>query len=402
MIEIKDKIKCCGCTACANVCPKSAIIMLPDEEGFYYPVTNMELCVDCGVCNKVCPILNREKVKEHAQGYIIRHKDMDIVEQSTSGGAFTAFASYLLSQGAVVYGAGYDENMRVICKMAQSEEQLAEMRGSKFVQSQLGNTYKKIEIQLNSGLKVLFTGTPCQVSGLLNYLGGKPSNLICMDFVCRGVPSPKLWENYVKMMEKKYGSKMIGARFKHKTYGYHTTTMKVDFESGKTWYGSGRVDPMMKAFVNELASRPSCSACVFKGVGRLSDITMFDCYEFGEITGENDDDKGYTSLLIHTETGYKLLKEIADRLVIYHVDIDSLVTNNGIMVCNSAKPHKKRDEFYRLSTSMPIDMAMQKILPITVKDNVIEKAKGILYKTGLINVARKAKKKKVIEISDIH
>lgn len=399
MIQITDKTKCCGCTACYNVCPKSAIEMMSDAEGFLYPKVKADLCINCRLCEKACPVLKDMKHEEKTEGYIIRYKDEKIVEESTSGGAFTAFASYLLKAGYLVYGTGYDDDMRVICKTALKSEELQEMRGSKFVQSTLGRTFQDIKKRLQGGQKILFTGTPCQVSGLISCLGKKPENLICMDFVCRGVPSPGLWENYVSMMEKKHGSKMVGARFKHKTYGYHATTMKVDFANGKTWYGSGRVDPMMKAFVKELASRPSCSDCAFKGVERLSDITMFDCYEFESITGRADDDKGYTSLLIHTGKGEKLLKALAPELIVYQVSPKDLVTRNGIMVCNSAKPNRRRGEFYRLAQEMPIDRAMQKISPITGKDYLIENLKGFLHKTHLIKVAKKLRGKRIIEIS---
>lgn len=397
MICITEKTQCCGCTACFNICPKKAIAMKPDNEGFLYPDIDDSLCVNCGLCEKVCPMLNQKKHEEQTKGYIIRHKDEAIVNQSTSGGAFTAFASYLLNKGAVVYGAGYDDNMQVLCKAAHDVSELQEMRGSKFVQSDLGNIFSEIKRQLRMGTTVLFTGTPCQVSGLLSYLGNKPDNLICIDFVCRGVPSPGLWRNYVKMMQKKYKSKMVGARFKHKTYGYHTTTMKIDFANGKTWYGSGRIDPMMKAFVNEMSSRPSCGACKFKGIERPSDITMFDCYEFSKIMEKSDDDKGYTSLFVHTEKGQKLLEGIAEQLIVYSVDVNSLVTENGIMVCNSAKPNDKRDEFYRLAQQHPIDVAMNMINPITKKDLMIENMKGFLFKTGLIKIARKLKNAKPIE-----
>lgn len=220
-------------------------------------------------------------------------------------GGFTALAEYVLKNGGVVYGAGYDDSMRVICKKATSNDELKEMRGSKFVQSLLGNTYKDVKDELNTGKRVMYSGTPCQVEGLLCYLKEKPDNLLCVDFVCRGVPSPGLWENYVQFMERKFGSKMVGARFKHKTYGYHTTTMKIDFANGKTYYGSGRVDPYMKAFVSELASRPSCVTCKFKGLERPSDITIFDCYEYSQITGKKDDDKGYSSVFVHSDKGEK-------------------------------------------------------------------------------------------------
>lgn len=293
MIHITKKSSCCGCTACFNICPKNAISMQPDEEGFLYPVVDQEKCVDCGLCEKICPVSSKKSHEEQTDAYIIRYNNQKIVEESTSGGAFTAISSYVFENGGIVYGTGYDADMKVICKKAACMEDLKEMRGSKFVQSSLDRTFQEIKTELKTEKLILFTGTPCQVSGLIHYLGKHPENLISMDFVCRGVPSPGLWKNYVDYMEGKYHSKMIGARFKHKTYGYHTTTMKIDFQNGASYFGSGRVDPYMKAFVREMSSRPSCAECAFKGIERLSDITVFDCYEYTQITGYKDDDKGY-------------------------------------------------------------------------------------------------------------
>ena len=283
MIHITKKSSCCGCTACFNICPKNAISMQPDEEGFLYPVVDQEKCVDCGLCEKICPVSSKKSHEEQTDAYIIRYNNQKIVEESTSGGAFTAISSYVFENGGIVYGTGYDADMKVICKKAACMEDLKEMRGSKFVQSSLDRTFQEIKTELKTEKLILFTGTPCQVSGLIHYLGKHPENLISMDFVCRGVPSPGLWKNYVDYMEGKYHSKMIGARFKHKTYGYHTTTMKIDFQNGASYFGSGRVDPYMKAFVREMSSRPSCAECAFKGIERLSDITVFDCYEYTQI-----------------------------------------------------------------------------------------------------------------------
>lgn len=395
MIHIKNKVECCGCTACYNACPKSAIEMKPDKEGFLYPSIDNEKCIDCGVCERVCPINNKEIHHEQTLGYIVRNKDEQIVNDSTSGGSFTAFAQYILKNGGVVYGAGYDVDMNVVCKCATDETQIAEMRGSKFVQSSLSDTYSRIKRQLTEGTLVLFTGTPCQVSGLVSFLRTKPNNLICMDFVCRGVPSPGLWRNYLDMMQKKYNSKVVFAKFKNKTYGYHATTMKIEFENGKVWYGSGRVDPMMKSFVNEMASRPSCGACSFKGIERVSDITMFDCYEYSTITEKKDDDKGYTSIFVHSDAGRDIFEKVYDNFDVLAVEVNRLVTKNGIMVCNSAKPSKKRDEFYATVAEMDIETAMKHVSPITKKDYFIEKCKGFLHRTGLIKLAKKMKKETI-------
>lgn len=398
MIEIKEKKDCCGCTACFNICPTGAITMEADEEGFLYPAVDRQKCIGCGLCKKVCPILHSVRRMEKTEGYIIRYRDEKIVEESTSGGAFTAFASYFLDKGGIVYGAGYDSDMRVVHKAALRQEELQEMRGSKFVQSELGLTFQEIKSRLKEGKHILFTGTPCQTAGLCSFLGGKPENLLCIDFVCRGVPSPGLWKNYVSWMEQKYGSKMTGARFKHKTYGYHATTMKIDFANGRTWYGSGRVDPMMKAFVSEMASRPSCHACAFKGIERLSDITIFDCYEFSQITGKRDDDKGYSSILVHTEQGRDLLNQIKENLTVYKVEIDRLITENGIMVCHSAKESSSRALFYSLAAGHPIDEALQRTNPIRQKDYLIERMKGFVYRTGLIGLLRRVRKRHSVEI----
>ena len=398
MIEIKEKAKCCGCTACFNICPKGAISMHPDEEGLLYPLVDEEKCVGCNLCNRTCPIMHPKTKEENTQGYVIRNKNTDILFESTSGGAFTAFAEYVLQQHGVVYGAGYDRDMQVICKRATKSEQLYEMRGSKFVQSTLNNVFQDVREDLHKGLLVLYTGTPCQIAGLLSYLGEKKDNLLCIDFVCRGVPSPGLWKNYVVYMQKQYRARMVGARFKHKTYGYHTSTMKVDFENGMTYFGSGRIDPYMKAFVREMSSRPSCADCSFKGVARQSDITMFDCYEYSRVTGKADDDQGWSSLLVHSDLGRNIFEEIKASLLWTKEDVETLIGKNGVMARNSAKPHARRDEFYRLAARFPIDEAMDKIEPIVGKDMAIEKAKGFLYRTGLIKVARKMREKNCVEI----
>lgn len=175
--------------------------------------------------------------------------------------------------------------------------------------------------------------------------------------------------------------------------------MKIDFQNGTSYFGSGRVDPYMKAFVREMSSRPSCAECAFKGIERLSDITVFDCYEYTQITGYKDDDKGYTSVFVHTDKGRKVFESIKPMLIWQEQAVEKLVTKNGIMVCNSAKPHAKRNAFYEAAAEMSIDKAMQKIEPITKKDRLIEQAKSLLFKTGLIRLVRKLRKQQGVEIN---
>lgn len=395
MIQIDDKKQCCGCTACESICPQKAITMLPDEEGFFYPHVDDKECVGCGLCVKTCPIVNSYNSDTKPRGYIVRNNDKKILKDSTSGGVFTAIANFVLDKHGIVYGVGYDSGMRVTYKKAEKKSEIAEMRGSKFVQSDMTGIYKDVKQVLVAGRVVLFTGTPCQVAGLISFLRKKPDNLYCVDFICRGVASPKLWENYLHLMQEKYKSAILFVKFKNKTYGYHATTMKVDFQNGKTYKASGRTDPMMKAYVNELASRPSCAECSFKSERHISDLTMFDCYNYSLITGQKDDNKGYSSLFVNSSIGEMIIKSIENDIEMITVDYQELTKWNGVMVCKSAKPHSKRDEFYANILSMSIHEAINKVMPITKKDCFVEWSKGIINKIGLIQVLKKFKKEKI-------
>lgn len=398
MIQIKDKKNCCGCEVCCNICPTDAIQMCRDEEGFLYPTIDNNKCIDCKQCEKVCPICHEKKEDEDTVGYIVRNKNEKVLMNSTSGGLFTVVAEYVLKNNGIVYGAGYDSNMKVVYKRAIKESQIDEMRGSKFVQSLIGDTYKNVKEDLKKNRLVLFTGTPCQIYALKNYLCKEYPNLLCIDFVCRGVPSPGLWEKYIQYMQDKYHAKIVDVKFKNKTYGYHTSTMKISFANNKIYYGSGRVDPYMKAFVKEISSRPSCSSCKFKGVERISDITMFDCYNYSKITQKNDDDKGYSSILVHTDLGKAIFEEIKDKLVWSKQDIKSLIDNNGIMVMNSAKPHMRRNEFFTLLNNMSLDEALNKIEPIKKIDFFIENIKGTLYRLGVMELIKKIFKPEKVQV----
>lgn len=401
MIYIEDKTKCCGCTACASICPKKCIAMVADTEGFLYPQVNADKCIDCKLCEKICPIITPEVVSsQNPIAKIIRHVDADIVKESTSGGAFSAFATALIrNKNAIVYGAAYNKSMDV-CHCAITEEvDLKKFRGSKFVQSNLCGLFEEIRKQLIVGKTVLFTGTPCQVSGLKKFIGNKNAEqLYCIDIVCRGVPSPKLWKIYVTYMESKFHSRIIDVKFRNKTYGYKSSTMLVQFANGRIYKKSGRIDPMMRLFTREMCSRPSCSECAFKRRARVSDLTLFDCKKYSIVTDEQDDDKGYTAVLIQSEKGQEMLN-LADSFInIQNADIDKLIKYCGVMVEGKAQPNRRRDMFFSDLGKIPLDKLVQKVAPISGKDKFIEATKSILYQTGLINVARKVKKHEEISI----
>ena len=220
MINITDPKNCCGCTACESICGKNAITMKPDALGFLYPVVDLEKCVECGMCEKVCAFHENYDVTlnlPQAEAYAVRHKDMHELETSRSGGMFVAASDYVLELGGVVYGVGYKEHFRVAHKRAVTKEERNEFKGSKYVQSDLTGIFRQVKADLRAGLPVLFSGTPCQTSGLASFIGPRlRENLYLVDIVCHGVPGPYIWRDYVDYMEKKMGAPLEKVNFRDK------------------------------------------------------------------------------------------------------------------------------------------------------------------------------------------
>lgn len=400
MIEIKEnnKEKCCGCTTCMNICPVNAIEMIPDDEGFLYPIVNKEKCINCGLCEKTCPIVNKKRAEgKIEEAYALRTKNEEILKTSTSGGFFTPIANWTLKNDGVVIGVGFGDEKRVehIVITNENKERLPELRGSKYVQSYLGNIFKQAKEFLDAGKKVLFSGTPCQVQGLIKFLNKNYDNLITVDLICHGVPSPKLWKQYVEYQEKKHNSKIKKVNFRNKTYGYHSGTMKLEFDNGKKYYGSARIDYMLKSFFTEISSRPCCYDCKFKDRKHISDFTIFDSWSINRTTNDKvkDDDRGYTNIFVNSDKGKKMLKKIEQDYILYEIDIDKAIQFDGIMVENSAIPNKNRDEYYKFFKDNSIEDTIKKFIPVTGKDMIIENTKKVLYKTGLLNKIKEIKSK---------
>lgn len=393
MITITDKRNCCGCTACASICPKSAITMEADAEGFFYPKIDVLKCVNCDLCEKVCPItIPVVKNEFPPEGHIGRNKNLSVLNNSTSGGVVSAVLEYLFDDGFIAYGAIYNEEWEVVHSVARNTHEAEGFRGSKYVQSRLGETYQSIKTFLQAGQKVCFIGTPCQVAGLKKFLRIDYSGLFCMDFVCHGVPSPLVWGKYRDEMERKFMSVIQRVSFRQKTYGYHSSTMCIEFENGHVYTGSGRVDCMMKAFSTELCLRESCHHCAFKSEKHVSDLTLFDCKGYSKITGNKDDDAGYTSIIVQSEQGQSVLNSAACNLELKVGDLSSMIAADGIMVNHSIAPNKKRTEFFQLLKVHSLEESLNFVEPITRKDHIIEAAKGVLYKFGLIRIAQQMKR----------
>lgn len=393
MIKIVDKAKCCGCTSCSNVCPKQAIAMKPDEEGFLYPQVNSKLCIDCGLCDEVCPIKSGYEKFKSLEAFAARYKDETILRNSTSGGVYTALANIIINEGGIVYGAVYDKEFRVVHKRVSfPERDVSVFRGSKYVQSDLLKTFTEVKKDLKEGRKVLFSGTSCQIAGLNNFLKKQYVGLVTVEVICHGTPSPKLWKTYLDYQESKYKSKIAKVTFRNKTYGYHSGTMEIVFKNGKKYYGSNRVDYMLKSFFGEIASRPSCYECVCKGLERPADLSIYDCWHAAQLLHIKDDDKGYTNILVNTEEGRRLLKNSVGYLSLQAVDINQAIKLDGIMIEEYPYKHPYREIFYSELDKLGIKNTVSKLIGVTKKDYFIESSKGILYKMGLFKLIKKLSK----------
>lgn len=348
MIKINNPADCCGCTACASICAHDAITMKPDALGFLYPEVDKEKCVDCGLCEKVCAFndnydtsLNLDK----PLAYGARHKDMNEVETSRSGAAFIAISDYILEQGGVVYGAGYTDHFRVVHKRATTKEERDEFKGSKYVQSDMTGVFRQVKQDLRDGLTVLFSGTPCQTSGLNSYIGKRlRENLFLVDIVCHGVPSPYMWRDYISYLEKKQGSPIVWVNFRDKQkYGWaaHHETFKFKTGGGKMSF--------TYLFYKHIMFRKSCGNCHFANTKRPSDITIADFWGWRKSHPTfGDDDKGVSLILCNTEKGKILFEKIQDRMETFPAEVDNCLQPNMIRPSDIHPSRNKFEEEYQL------------------------------------------------------
>lgn len=305
MLQIIDKSKCCGCNACVQRCPKQCIVMHEDEEGFLYPQVDVTLCIDCGLCEKVCPVLNQDVEREVIAIFAMQHKDKEVRLKSSSGGIFTLIASYVIEQGGVVFGARWDEKFKLIHDYTETYEGLTPFLGSKYVQSYIGNTYKDVEEFLKKGRKVLFSGVPCQIAALKRFLRKEYENLLTIDVLCHGVSSSSVFKDYLMYIGRK--EKIVSFDFRDKSTGWKGYSVKYAYENGKIKRHSARVDEYMRAYLNHYMLRPSCHVCPAKAGKSGSDITLGDLWGVNQLPLIKDDDTGLSVVIVNTKKGEKNL-----------------------------------------------------------------------------------------------
>lgn len=373
---------CCGCTACENICPTGAIRMRADQEGFMYPEINNELCCDCRKCEKACPIITPPKLSTKIEAcFVAQSEEQNVLDESTSGGFVDALCKYLLQEkGGYVCGVAFDSDFMPHHKIVDSYESARAFRNSKYAQSNMGHVFSDMLQLLRNGQKVMFIGTPCQVAGLKAYLDKDYECLITVDLVCRSIPSPVLWREYLDWQEKRHGAKVVKATCRKKTYGYHSGALELEFENGKRYAGSNRVDYFMKSFHKNICSRYSCYDCQFKTKNRCSDFTVFDSWNPSAAvkTDFTDNDKGFSGVIVHTAKGKKIISHL-DNLLIYDADVDVLIGNKGGMVLNSINKPTERDAFYINKNKYGFYKTVKRFCKVSIVDRMIEAVKPIRY-----------------------
>lgn len=401
MIEVNDKRRCSGCTACASICPQNCIHMKYDSEGFYYPEVNNKLCINCNLCENVCPYIKEQTNRSDKMTvYGCQNNEESIRKISTSGGMFAAIAEYILTMDGVVFGAGYDSQMHVIHKSAESIDQIRELQGSKYVQSELCDTFSIVKEYLKSGKYVFFTGTPCQVEGLLYFLNGiNTDNLVTADVKCYGVPSSELFDIFQEYLSELYGSKVKNFYFRDKKYGYAGVNIKAVLKNGKIIEDKLTIKSYSKTMFSKVGLRRSCYECVFTTRKKLSDFTLGDIWTIEDYDKNMDDDKGTTCVEVNSLKGEKIFKEIECKGAIRTVKISELEGDRLFKYQKNLQRHydineDRRNAFFKDMREMPYPQLMNKHFPNSAKNIIDNIAKPILRLIPGASVVFRLRKKK--------
>lgn len=381
MIEINEKAKCSGCWACANVCPQKCISMEPDDLGFLYPKVDLQRCINCGLCEKTCPIVNKQKYANECcnQSYALRNKDIAVRTQSSSGGVFSLLAQKVLSEGGVVYGAAFDNEFHIQHVIAVDSASVGRMRGSKIIQSSVGLVYQDVKLQLEAGNLVLFTGTPCQVSGLVSFLGKQYKNLLTQDIICHGVCSPAVYDRYRAYIEERQGSKISHINFRSKETGWRNYSVSVDYiNRTKTIVPHGR-DELMRIYLKNFALRPSCYECPFKGNHRASDITLADFWGIEHFKKSFDDDLGVSFVTCHSPSGHKYIEAISQEADIDMVNYEDVIKYNLSGEISPPKP-MNNSEFCNSFFKEPFENVVEKYCRVSLVSKIKNLVRSIVPK----------------------
>jgi coenzyme F420-reducing hydrogenase beta subunit len=364
MIDIiKNKNKCTGCAACCNICPNHCIEMKPDEEGFLYPNINYDSCINCNLCESICHIGKELScIHNKPEAYAMYTKDENNLNNSSSGGVFKHIASYVIKNGGIVYGAAFTDAYTVKHIGVDCMENIQLLQGSKYLQSDIGNVYSLVCQDLKKGRIVLFSGTPCQLAGLEKYLKKDYDNLLTLDVVCHGVPSPMVWKKYITYMEMLESSKLEKVNFRDKSFGWQNFNVVLNFDNGVEYKRPFTEDLFMKGFLADIYLRPSCYNCDYKSVYRDSDFTLADFWGVQHVCPSMENKNGTSLCWLNSEKAKKIWENIKDEIVFKLVDIDDAIKYNSAAIRSSHMP-KNRQKFFKLLARRDINKAIKSSLP---------------------------------------
>lgn len=375
MINAANKDHCCGCSACVQICPQKCIHLKEDEHGFLYPIIANDLCVDCGVCEKVCPYHNIIEAKKPLSVYAAINPNEKIRYDSSSGGIFTMLAESVINDGGIVFGARFDENWDVVHDYTDTIVGIGSFRGSKYVQSRIGETYNIARDYLKKGYKVLFSGTSCQILGLKLFLRREYENLITIDVVCHGVPSPLVWREYLKWINP-HNEVISHVNMRDKSRGWLRYSYVIRNEENVFYDDYAANSPYLQAFSISLDLRPSCYNCPAKSGRALSDITLADNWSYAESSPEMFDNKGLSAVLIHSQKGCDMFNKIHSNSK--KISYDAFISSNT-SYCLSSTKTKFVNVFWNMFSEtkmLAVDDVVNKMRP-TLLYRFVNKFKSI-------------------------
>ena len=387
-LKTHDKYECCGCTACEQVCAKGAISMVQDNEGFSYPVIDKDLCVNCGLCEKVCAFSQPQYANSTLPAvYATYLKETEERKKSSSGGIFYAIAKWILTQGGIVYGATFDNDLQLSHIGVENLNDLEKLRGSKYLQSAMGNTYKEVREQLKHGRWVYFTGTGCQVAGLKAYLRKEFPTLITSDLVCHGTPSQKLFDKHIEYLGKKVNGIITNYNFRNnKQWGVNEIyTYKKDNNYRYKNTGHFALSPYLFQFMYAYSYRYSCYNCKYTQIPRQGDITLADYWGVKEFFPQIDAKSGVSLVLANNEQGNNVWEQIKDGLVYYESCVEHGAKNNGNLIKKTIEPEIRKGIYERIERE-----GYEKVAETIFRPKNFRKIrfKHMIYKTRIYKIAR--------------
>jgi len=383
VINITDKKDCCGCNACGDICSQGAIEFKTDIEGFWYPEVDKNLCTDCGLCENVCPIINIKDLKKNDLDqsicYAAEHKNLEVVFDSTSGGAFSALADIMYKEKGYVGGAIFNDDFSIKHYISNDKKDLPKLRSSKYAESDLSGFYKEVKRLLKNEEKVLVCGCPCQMAALRAFLRKAYDNLVIVDFVCRGINSPKVHRKYLTGFEERYGSPVVYSKAKSKEYGWRNLTHKVILSNGKSYYETKDENDFTKGYLNTNAyCRPSCYDCQFKGFPRIADITLADYWGIEKTDKTMDKNLGTSLVMINSRKGSTYFEKAKQRVNFIQTPFDTIFQGNPALTKSLDPPLVDRTQFFEDLDKMTFPEVASKYIKNNQKPSVKKRIKNIL------------------------